>query len=270
MTDRKGGRPSNCSCHPILPCLNDPRSHTRKLPKFDEVSGYSATRCNAANVIISLVRTLIGPAGATGPTGPTGDLRAWDAFGGAGADAIAMLLSGLFSHVHVTEMDSERAKAIRKRMAAYALDARISNSFSVSVSDCTNDMCVKEGAKPNYDLVFLDPPWGGPGYKNSSGVKIEISGQPLGHWVERCRAISKRAVLVKVPFNYDHVADPDVTRGAAGVFRMMKDGKDTPVFDIVVHLTEKSQQIGHSWPTKSGPYYVIKHNLFAAWEAAKD
>ncbi|MDE2097667.1 MAG: RsmD family RNA methyltransferase [Patescibacteria group bacterium] len=51
------------------------------------------------------------------------------------------------------------------------------------------------------DLVYCDPPWGGPGYLNEKEVSLSLSGVDVGEFVGSCLKHAK-TVVVKVPVNF--------------------------------------------------------------------
>jgi hypothetical protein len=53
------------------------------------------------------------------------------------------------------------------------------------------------------DLVYFDPPWGGPEYYRAAALHLELSGRPLGEVVGAALARNAPLVVVKAPFNAD-------------------------------------------------------------------
>lgn len=52
------------------------------------------------------------------------------------------------------------------------------------------------------DLVFIDPPWGGPEYKSEPSVYLSLSGNPI-HDVCDHLAFYTKYIALKVPINFD-------------------------------------------------------------------
>ena len=65
----------SCGCDEFLPCMHV----RRRVPKFDKVSKFSATRCHATTLILALMRSY-----SSSRNGKT----ILDAFGGSGSDAV--------------------------------------------------------------------------------------------------------------------------------------------------------------------------------------
>lgn len=56
--------------------------------------------------------------------------------------------------------------------------------------------------KLKQDVVFLDPPWGGPSYKTKRNIPLSLGKYPLVKVIDMLQGKCK-AVVCKVPFNYD-------------------------------------------------------------------
>lgn len=55
------------------------------------------------------------------------------------------------------------------------------------------------------DVVFLDPPWGGPEYKNQDNIRITLSAVSIETIVNNLIQNKKMAIVVlKLPLNYDY------------------------------------------------------------------
>ena len=200
----------------VLPCL---RHHGIRVPRLDSVSMYSATRCDAAKLIVQLVSMWCGDA--------YPDATIWDAFGGSGSDAIAFLLSGA-RHVTATELHVQRALAMRQRVRAYMQDAGIPASRArIFVGDSLECMQVA-------DVIYMDPPWGGPDYKTHEAVTIQLGGKLLGAHMSSFRRHARTLIVLKLPYNYDYTADNRVLPAAARRYTIQKDNKDRAEFDLVV------------------------------------
>lgn len=56
----------------------------------------------------------------------------------------------------------------------------------------------------HHDVIFLDPPWGGPEYKQYTKVNLYLSGRPLSEICNDFANVTKYLAL-KVPVNFDEV-----------------------------------------------------------------
>jgi ubiquinone/menaquinone biosynthesis C-methylase UbiE len=50
------------------------------------------------------------------------------------------------------------------------------------------------------DVIFIDPPWGGPRYKNKKGLNLFLSGKNLINVIDM---LTSKIVVLKVPFNFN-------------------------------------------------------------------
>ena len=95
-----------------------------------------------------------------------------------------------FSTVHAYELDPVRA-------AYLAHNIRVLNIQNVTV---IGGDVLRRMNQP-YDLVFIDPPWGGPEYKQSESIQLTLSGKPLE---DVCFQLSNYAshIALKTPTNF--------------------------------------------------------------------
>lgn len=99
----------------------------------------------------------------------------------------------LFSKVYAIEIDRVKYEYLRHNMM-------VMNLHSVVESICGDalDIC------PNIhqDVIFIDPPWGGPEYKLCSKLSLSLSGKPLAQVCCDLAPFTKYIAL-KVPTNFD-------------------------------------------------------------------
>lgn len=99
-------------------------------------------------------------------------------------------LSTHFDHVTAYEIDSERFGFLKNNIEVLSL-----KNVTCIHGDCLN-LCERT------DVIFIDPPWGGPGYKNSDSIRLELSEVPLHEVCDRLAKYTKYIAL-KVPQNFD-------------------------------------------------------------------
>jgi hypothetical protein len=97
-----------------------------------------------------------------------------------------------FTHVNAIENDTTRVEMLR---------------HNVQVLQKTNARCIHANyldvmLELQQDVVFLDPPWGGPEYKDLAKVDLFLGGLPLHEICTRLQA-SAKCVVLKVPSNFD-------------------------------------------------------------------
>lgn len=111
-----------------------------------------------------------------------------------------------FRVVHAYELDPLRASYLAHNM-------RVLNVQNVTV---IGGDVLRRMNQP-YDLVFVDPPWGGPEYKQSASIQLTLSGKPLE---DVCFQLSNHAahIALKVPTNF---AEADFLRETAPFLELL-------------------------------------------------
>lgn len=102
-----------------------------------------------------------------------------------------------FAHVLAFEKDALRVRILRHNMTLLgATNVSIRNGDSFIL--CTQQ---------SQNVIFLDPPWGGPDYKKHARVSLFLSERPLA---EFCRIMVAtrvtRFIALKAPTNFDEVS----------------------------------------------------------------
>jgi 16S rRNA G966 N2-methylase RsmD len=147
--------------------------------KFDTEGGYSLTYQKDANTISQLIKTTFG------------DVKILDATAGLGGNSISFGLH--FSNVISIEINKERCNLLKENLEIFNLkNTIICGDFLEHINSIDN----------MYDLVFVDPPWGGPLYKLKKTVNIVINNITLSNITKKFLDNNKIVVL-KLPFNYD-------------------------------------------------------------------
>jgi 16S rRNA G966 N2-methylase RsmD len=99
-----------------------------------------------------------------------------------------------FDVVNAFERDALRVRILRHNMKLLG-----ANNVVIRHGDSW-DLCITHVQ----DVIFLDPPWGGPDYKKHARVSLFMTGRPLA---EFCRAVAMagtaRFVALKAPTNFD-------------------------------------------------------------------
>lgn len=97
-----------------------------------------------------------------------------------------------FNMVNAVEINPIHCKMLQNNIGVYKR-----RNVHVHCADYT-----KVYHKLHQDVVFIDPPWGGPSYKKKKIVKLQLSNVPLYKMIQK---ISNRAKLIvlKTPTNFD-------------------------------------------------------------------
>lgn len=115
-----------------------------------------------------------------------------DATGGMGGDTISFSMN--FKHVHSIEINKGNYAALKSNVTEYGLkNTTLYNTDATKSYDWYTD------------VLFVDPPWGGPGYKEYSLLDLFMSERRLDDWVEEvlCRENRPAYIFLKLPKNYN-------------------------------------------------------------------
>lgn len=96
-----------------------------------------------------------------------------------------------FSNVYAIEIDAKRYDYLCNNISVLGL-----NNVHCIHGD-VNQECIKQ----YQDVIFLDPPWGGPDYKQHTNIKLYLSNKELS---EVCINLSFHCkyIALKVPMNF--------------------------------------------------------------------
>ena len=105
-----------------------------------------------------------------------------------------------FTKVYAIEIDPTRFTYLQNNV----------NVLSDANVVCVHGDALQECVRIKQDVIFIDPPWGGPEYKNRDRVSLFLSHIPLH---EVCKTLSKHTkyIVIKVPTNFDDTAFYEAT-----------------------------------------------------------
>lgn len=157
-------------------------SQIRYKLMFDDEALYSTTDQVTADKITSNIARFVPQSGVV-----------TDATACAGGNTYSF--SKYFSKVYAFEIDAMRERILRHNMAMLGV--------TNVVTRCGDslDLCVKQ----TQDIIFLDPPWGGPNYKQHPKISLYLSrGTHLADFCARIVAAGvTRFIAIKAPTNFD-------------------------------------------------------------------
>jgi hypothetical protein len=151
--------------------------------KLTEEGLYSITRTKDAQRIIGLMKHVMG------------DLKSktiTDATGCVGGDTIHFATQYRF--VHSIEINKDNFDALHNNVEQYKLNnVALHNGDSTVLFDWKTD------------VLYIDPPWGGPHYKESNNLDLFISNKRLDQWLEEILHRRNRPsyIFLKLPYNYN-------------------------------------------------------------------
>ena len=116
------------------------------------------------------------------------NLKILDTTAGVGGNTISF--SKIFSQVVSIEIDKTRFKMLENNIKLYDL-----NNVNLINDDCKNYL------NSEYDIIFFDPPWGGPEYKTHKSLELFLGDQNLINIIEKIP--KNKYIILKLPFNYN-------------------------------------------------------------------
>jgi len=154
-----------------------------KLQTTEEGS-YSITRRRDAENIAGIIKSIVPEYGEKSIT---------DATGCIGGDTLNF--AAMFREVHTIELNAENFEALKNNVGVYGF-----SNISLYRGDCTK---VYKWAS---DVLYIDPPWGGPNYRNYTTLNLYVGETRLDEWLEDVLSGPYRPsyIFLKVPFNYSY------------------------------------------------------------------
>ena len=116
------------------------------------------------------------------------NLKILDTTAGVGGNTISF--SKIFSQVVSIEIDKTRFKMLENNVKLYNL-----NNVNLINDDCKNYL------NSEYDIIFFDPPWGGPEYKTHKSLELFLGDENLINIIEKIP--KNKYIILKLPFNYN-------------------------------------------------------------------
>jgi 16S rRNA G966 N2-methylase RsmD len=153
----------------------------RYLIRLDSEAFYSTTDQLTANKIAKIITQIVPP-----------DAVVTDATACVGGATYAF--AQVFRRVVAIELDKTRYDFLRHNVTVLGMGERVQCMWGDARQICPT-LC--------QDIIFLDPPWGGPDYKTQEKVSLFLSGEKLSD-VCRNMATSTKYIAIKVPTNFDH------------------------------------------------------------------
>jgi len=144
---------------------------------------YSVTRRRDADRILGIMAKIVGNLKTKTIT---------DATGCVGGDTIQFGLHFLF--VNSIELNEENFRVLQNNVAVYGLE-----NVTLHHGDSTKLFNWKS------DVLFVDPPWGGPNYKENETLELFMGDKRVDEWLEEVllRKIRPNFIFLKLPSNYN-------------------------------------------------------------------
>lgn len=154
-----------------------------KRLKLTPEGEYSITRRRDADRILTIISKTVGGLKTKTVT---------DATACNGGDTIHFALNSRY--VNSIELNEENFKVLQNNVEVYGLE-----NVTLHNGDCTKVFNWKT------DLLFVDPPWGGPSYKENETLELYLSEKRLDEWLEQVllRKLRPSYIFLKLPHNYN-------------------------------------------------------------------
>jgi hypothetical protein len=155
--------------------------------RMDDVAAYSVTEVQSAETITRLLR---------GALPIDRSVAILDGMACVGGNTISF--ASAFDRVLSNEMNPRRYEMLEHNVRN-VLKLENVTFFNQSILDLAF-------SRSDYQILFLDPEWGGPDYKDKVNLRLVISDEPLEDFClrvfQRCPHVS--VVGLKLPVNYDN------------------------------------------------------------------
>jgi hypothetical protein len=148
-----------------------------------EEGEYSVTRRRDADRILSIMLNVVGDLKTKTITDSTGCI---------GGDTIQFSLH--YKFVNSIEINETNFKALQNNVNVYGLkNVTLHNGDSTEIFNWKSD------------VLFIDPPWGGPTYKENELLELHMGNKRVDEWLEEIllRKIRPRYIFLKLPANYN-------------------------------------------------------------------
>jgi len=122
-----------------------------------------------------------------------------DGTANVGGDVINFGLNGNVEKVIAVEYNKTTYEKLVNNVKVYGLEKKV-----VTLHGDTVKLVERCMGKVKIDILFLDAPWGGRGYKREKFMDLEMGGKRVFELVRKvgeCGNVSN--VILKVPFNYN-------------------------------------------------------------------
>jgi len=153
------------------------------------VSLYSTTPWREANF---MNRTIINHFAKLGKSAR--QLAVTDATANVGGNTISFYLSE-FGHINAVELDQTTYQMLISNVTTYGAGTHI-KTYCADYTEIYKNL--------SQDIVFMDPPWGGPDYKNYQKLDLYLGQIEISEICESLLAERlAEMIVVKVPYNYN-------------------------------------------------------------------
>ena len=149
-----------------------------------DIGLYSITSSSKSTETINIIKKYINNV-------PTNNLIITESNGGVGGDTI--VFANYFKQVNVVEFSPIHCAVLRNNV----IDVYKCTNVVLFCTDYTHVF-----KKIKQDILYMDPPWGGPNYKYVDKLYLHIGNYMIEEIINKIKSNTK-IIVIKAPFNYD-------------------------------------------------------------------
>ena len=164
--------------HTVKKIFPEPLHKNYFALKYDKVGLYSITHQKDADIISQTIIDIIG----------TNNINIIDMNAGCGGNTISFMK--YFSQITAIEIDTDRFKLLKNNVEQY-----VHTNIKLYCDNCVNYI------NNSYDVIFFDPPWGGPDYKKYKSLDLYLSNINLINIIDMIP--HNKLIVLKLPYNYN-------------------------------------------------------------------
>jgi 16S rRNA G966 N2-methylase RsmD len=148
---------------------------------YDDEGLYSITHPKEADIISLSIIDILG----------TTNIHIIDLTAGCGGNMISFIK--YFIKATGIEINIDRCNILKQNLSKYSI-----NNYELICCSATDNNYINYD---NYDVFFIDPPWGGPDYKKYVDIELYLSDIKLNEFV--LMLPKNKLIVLKLPFNYN-------------------------------------------------------------------
>lgn len=153
--------------------------------KVDDIALYSITSAKIAHTLANEISELLGTSG----------ISITDATASVGGNSIPFMKHSGFNTVNMVELSASRFKMLKHNITLThsAKNHTLHNCSYLDIYDTLTQ-----------DIVFMDPPWGGPEYKLNQSLHLFLGGINISVICNNIfSATPTKYIIIKVPINFN-------------------------------------------------------------------
>jgi len=148
----------------------------------------------------------------------------------AGLGGNTLSFANYFNKVISVEYDKERFELLKNNIDNYTYNNIVLHNFDF--------LQILKEINEQIDVVFVDPPWGGPNYKFDDNLNIKISNTSLS---DICILLDNysfndnkiKIIIFKLPYNFNYNEMIDNCKSIVKLHQIIKEGN---IIYLLIHL----------------------------------